>query len=268
MPTANLASMPRLFRIGAYIAVSLVVCGYVTWKLIGVWDQTLHGAEYRKRLAITAANIFDPNNLNNPDDALKIYGVNIVHTIPPFRHWFIGYGIYLGKGKVITAAHVVGRWPSLTKPRVFIAGQDLPATIIRQGSVDRVDLALLSVDQNRLPVSLRLRKNVLCSDQIRVGTNVIVVYPEKIVRSRIVSPLFVAPEDQLTFGTLINEPEGSGSGVFFRDTKCLLGIVSREIKKFVPQYEGRHIEVKPNGFAGYFVPASQIRKFLPSQFEF
>ncbi len=260
--------MPRLFRTGAYIAVFLVVCGYITWKLIGVWDQTLHGAEYRKRLAITAANVFDAKHLDNPDDALRIYGVNVVHTIPPFRHWFIGYGIYLGKGKVITAAHVVGRWPFLTKPRVFIAGQDLPANVIKEGLVDQVDLALLSIDQERLPVSLRLRKNILCSGKMRVGTNVDVVYPEKIVHSRIISPILIAPEDRLRFNTLINEAEGSGSGIFSADSKCLLGIVSREIGKIVPQYEGQRIVVKQNGFAGYFVSASRIHNFLPSDFKF
>jgi hypothetical protein len=50
----------------------------------------------------------------------------------PFR--FNGDGIYLGHGLVITAAHVVGHWPSLTRPQVIVDDQDLPAKIIKEGS--------------------------------------------------------------------------------------------------------------------------------------
>ena len=137
--------MARVFRIAVYLAALLAVCVYAGWKLIAFRDQRLHEAEYRKRLAITAADVFHPKALSNPDNLLKIYGVNIVHTTLPFRKWFIGYGIYLGNGAVLTAAHVVGRLSFLTSPRVFIAGQDLPAKVIKRGSVDRTDLALLSI---------------------------------------------------------------------------------------------------------------------------
>ena len=69
-----------------------------------------------------------------------------------------GYGVYLGKGLVITAAHVVG-WASRTKPSVRIAGLDLPAQAIKEGSTHwGVDLTLLSIDEHKLPVSLRIRR--------------------------------------------------------------------------------------------------------------
>ena len=66
------------------------------------------------------------------DDSLRIYAVNVVKT-PPFKKEFIGYGIYLGHGTVITAGHVVGHWPFFTRPRVLVAGLDLPAKVLKNG---------------------------------------------------------------------------------------------------------------------------------------
>src|SRR5664280_3860846 len=86
----------------------------------------------------------------SPDDSLRVYAVNVIHD-RPFEEPFIGYAIYLGQGAVITAAHVLGRWPSfISNPRVLIAGQELPAKIIKNGSSETIDLALLSVDEARL----------------------------------------------------------------------------------------------------------------------
>lgn len=52
---------------------------------------------------IAATSISVPVQGQSPDDSLRIYAVNVVKTTP-FRKPFIGYGIYLGKGAVITAA--------------------------------------------------------------------------------------------------------------------------------------------------------------------
>src|SRR5215813_7301053 len=83
------------------------------------------------------------------DDSLRIYAVDIWQDPP--QSWGPGRGVYLGKGLVLTAAHVVGS-VAQTKPRVHIAGMELPATPIREGNVERVDLTLLSVDEQKLPV--------------------------------------------------------------------------------------------------------------------
>ena len=115
----------------------------------------------------------------DPDDNdLHVYAVNVVKS-PPLEKQFVGYGIYLGNGKVITAAHVVGHWPSVTHPHVWIAGLDLPAEVLKIGSLEDTDLALLSIDAAQLPISLRLRRNPLCKNPALVGTTVTVVYPEK-----------------------------------------------------------------------------------------
>ena len=78
----------------------------------------------------------------------------------PPQSW-TGYGVYLGKGLVITAAHVVGS-AAHTKPSVRIAGMDLPAKAIREGSFEWMDLTLLSIDERKLPVYLRMRRMPLC----------------------------------------------------------------------------------------------------------
>jgi hypothetical protein len=119
------------------------------------------------------------------DDSLRVYAVNIIRH--PTEPW-TGYGVYLGKGLVITAAHVVG-WAFRTNPSVRIAGLDLPATAIKEGSYHwGVDLTLLSVDEEKLPVSLRMRRMPLCETPPWPGEPVIVAVPEGTARSRIMSP--------------------------------------------------------------------------------
>jgi hypothetical protein len=254
------------------IILLLVVLGavglFISWKLYAYEDQTRHESEYRKHLLDTANNVFDAHSLSEPEDAFRIYAVNVVHTTVPFRRWFIGDGVYLGNGTVLTAAHVIGKLSFLTNPRVFIAGLDLPARVIKEGSADRVDLALLSVDRKRLPIILQMRKIVLCSGPIHVGRKVVVPYTEKIVNTQIMSPMLIPAYVRSKYNTLINEAEGSGSAVFDAHKTCLLGIISREVEKFKPHEENGVITLEPGSFGGYFVPASQIRKFLPNGFKF
>jgi hypothetical protein len=217
---------------------------------------------------IAATSISVPVQGQSPDDSLRIYAVNVVKTTP-FRKPFTGYGIYLGKGAVITAAHVIGRWAFLKDPQVLIAGQNLPAKIIKEGSVEQIDLTLLSVDETRLPVSLRLRRNPLCKQPPNVGENVIVVVPEKTARTQVVSPLLIAPQLRSRFNTLIGDLVAtSGSGVFDAERRCLMGIISRSIEKYDYRKEGGMTIAEPAGFAGYFVPASQIADFIPLEFRF
>src|SRR5215470_5497513 len=89
---------------------------------------------------------------------LKAFAVHINRT--PQQPW-PGYGVYLGNGLILTAAHVAGDFAQ-TKPRVAIGGQDLPAELVKQGSLESVDLTLLSIDKTKLPVSLQMRRTPLC----------------------------------------------------------------------------------------------------------
>ena len=207
-----------------------------------------------------------PLRAQMPDSALEIYAVNVVKT-PPFEKPFTGYGIYLGQGLVITAAHVVGHWPFLTRPHVVIAGRDFPTKIIKQGSygqVDQVDLALLSVDAAQLPISLQLRRNPLCQAPPLVGMEVIDVVPGQTTRLHLISPLLIAAALREKFDTLIESPAGSGSGIFDAERKCLLGIVSAKVEKYryQPVLRGGMVW-QPDGFAGYFVSAAKIANFIP-----
>jgi hypothetical protein len=197
------------------------------------------------------------------DDSLRRYAVNILQDPP--QSW-TGYGIYLGKGLVITAAHVVGR-ASRTKPSVRIAGMDLPANAIKEGSFERVDLTLLSVDEQKLPVSLRMRRMPLCEKPPWAGEPVIVAVPEGTARSRIMSPQLLPPVYQTRFSTVISDVAttgNSGSGVFDAGQKCLLGIMSRKIQ--VRPSSDPEGELKD--LAKYFVPASTIRAFIPTDNRF
>jgi hypothetical protein len=200
------------------------------------------------------------NAQTSDDDPLRIYAVNVVKT-PPFKDQFVGYGIYLGKGTVITAGHVVGHWPLFTRPRVRIAGHDLPAKVLKKD--DEVDLALLSIDEMPLPISLRLRRNPLCRAPPIVGMQVIDVVPESTSRSHVISVLLIEPSQRSRFDTLTDDVEVSGSGIFDAERKCLLGIASAKVVKFKNQVRSGHVAYAPAGFAGYFVSVAKIAKFLP-----
>src|SRR5262249_8761280 len=117
------------------------------------------------KLVLVAAALMpggDAHAQLSPDDSLRLYAVDIWQDPP--QSWGPGRGVYLGKGLVLTAAHVVGS-AAHTKPRVHIAGMELPATAIREGNVERVDLTLLSVDEQKLPVYLRMRRMSLCENR-------------------------------------------------------------------------------------------------------
>jgi len=101
-----------------------------------------------------------PTHADSTDDSLLIYAVNIHQT--PMQSWGPGYGIYLGKGLFITAAHVAGHtW--LTRPKVAIGGTEYPTKVVKAGDFETIDLTLLSVDETLLPARLALRRNPLCA---------------------------------------------------------------------------------------------------------
>jgi hypothetical protein len=199
------------------------------------------------------------------DDSLRIYAVDIWQDPPQL--WGPGRGVYLGKGLVITAAHVVGS-AAHTKPRVHIAGMELPATAIREGNFERVDLTLLSVDEQKLPVYLRMRRMPLCDNKPWPGEPVIVAIPEETARSHMMLPSSLPAKYQKRFSTVIRDVAttgNSGSGVFDAGQKCLLGIISLKIYQ-TPSSEAPESEHKD--IAKYFVPASTIRGFIPTDYRF
>ena len=194
------------------------------------------------------------------DDSLLAYAVNIHRS--PTQTW-PGYGIYLGNGLFITAAHVVGRaW--LTRPKVVIGGQEYPTRVVKEGSLEATDLTLLSIEESLLPMRLRLRKTLLCKQRPWPGEQVVTVVPEGIARSHIMAPERL-PLDVRKFGTVIADVArtgNSGSGVFDAQKRCLLGIMSRKISQSRTRPDTGKIEM--HDIAKYFVPASEIAAFLPA----
>ena len=200
----------------------------------------------------------------NADDSLLAYAVNVHRT--PIQSW-PGYGIYIGNGMFITAAHVVGRaW--MTRPKISIAGQDYPTSVIKEGSFEGTDLTLLSVDENLLPMRLRLRRTTLCKQAPWPGERVVTVVPEGVVRSYIISPQRL-PVSARRFSTVIADVAltgNSGSGVYDVDRRCLLGIMSRKISQ--PRFQPETGKTEMRDIAKYFVPASEIAGFLPTGLPF
>lgn len=211
------------------------------------------------------ATIAASAHAQSPDESLVVYAVNINQT--PKQSW-PGYGIYLGRGLVITAAHVVGR-ASETRPTVSIAGKELVAEVIKEGDFETIDLTLLSIDETQLPVSLRLRREPICTSDPWVGQAVVVAIPTGIARSHIISPKRISANLRERFSTLIGDVAttgNSGSGVFDERRKCLLGIMSRKIQKIKVRNDGQNFTKEAVDIAKYFVPASVIRGFIPARF--
>lgn len=194
------------------------------------------------------------------DNTLIAYAVNIHQT--PMQTWGPGYGIYLGKGYFLTAAHVAGRtW--LTRPKVTIADREYPTRVVKEGQLEATDLTLLAVEENLLPMRLRLRRMRLCDSPPRPGQEVVTVVPEAVVPSRIIAPARI-PAGARRFSTAIVDVAktgNSGSGIFDAKRRCLLGIMSRKIS----QKRSNPVTRKEETYdiAKYFVSAAEISAFVP-----
>jgi hypothetical protein len=198
--------------------------------------------------------------------SLMEFAVHINRT--PQQPW-PGYGVYLGNGLILTAAHVTGD-VAQTKPRVVIAGQDLPAKLIKQGSLESVDLTLLSIDRTKLPVGLQMRRTPLCERPAYAGERVVVAIPEGTAVSKVLPRQAIPADLRGRFDTNIADVAttgNSGSGVFDVADLCLLGIISRKISVFQrPLKLGGPARV--TDIAKYFVPAAEIRAFIPQNVSF
>jgi hypothetical protein len=189
-----------------------------------------------------------------PDDSLLPYSVGVNG----------GAGIYLGKGLVLSVAHVVGGG-IVNKPKVSIAGQNRTATVIKESPFEQLDLALLEINEEGLPVSLRLRRIPLCQGQPWPGEEVVSLSAQGPVRSRVLSPKGLSAAVK-KFSTVIRDVAttgNSGSGLFDAQRKCLLGIMSRKISQVRVQ-KGSGTKTTED-VAKYFVPASTIADFMPAQ---
>jgi len=194
----------------------------------------------------------------NADQTLKRYAVHVVRD--PKENW-TGTGVYLGNGLVLTAGHVAGEpW---NKIRVEIDGREFATEVLKRGQFSTVDLALVAVDERRLPRRLRRYRTTLCQQWPWPGEEVIVATPEAAATSHVISPDLLPADVALKFWNAISDVAttgNSGSGVFDAYQKCLLGIISGKIQANKPN--------EPGGIAKFFVPAPTIAEFLPPQYRF
>jgi S1-C subfamily serine protease len=163
-----------------------------------------------------------------------------------------GSGVYLESGLIITAAHVVDPNSDIS---VNVAGRTLPAKVQKQGSLEGVDLSLLSVDPEKLPAALP--PVPVCQHPPWPGDPVIVADATTASRSHVASPSILDMFSRHKFDSLISDVAStgnSGSGVFDPQRKCLLGIISRKFS--TDSLQGL------KDIAKYFVPANEIRDFL------
>jgi hypothetical protein len=202
-----------------------------------------------------------------PDDADLISFAAHINRTPP-QSW-PGYGVYLGNGLILTAAHVPGHFWRTT-PHVVFAGQDLPAAFVKEGSFEKVDLTLLSIDSTKLPVRLQMRRMPLCATPPVGGETVVVATPEGTARSHVLPQVMVPLDLRGRFDTLVGDVAttgNSGSGVFDAQKQCLLGIISRKLSVIL---KGNPLGEPPRtvDIGKYFVPASDIKAFIPDGVSF
>jgi S1-C subfamily serine protease len=172
------------------------------------------------------------------------------------------HGVYLGNGLVITAAHAADN-----DSRVYIGGATLPSKLVKRDN--QADLLLLSIDA-QLPARLGLRHVAFCQTPPKDRQPVLVAIPEGVVRSNVLSPFEVPPDIATKFPTTIQyvDPGNSGTGVFDADKKCLMGIITRKISLVkIKHVDGREVR-EPHAIAKYFVPATEIVRFLPPEVRF
>ena len=163
------------------------------------------------------------------DKSLQVYAVHVVRV--PKENW-TGIGVYLGNGLVLTAGHVAGEFWRVVQ--VEIDGQSLSTEVLKRGQLSGTDLALLSIDDQKLPVSLRLRRMTICSSGPTPGEEVIVATPEGIAPSHVISPALLPSNLDPKYRTAISDVAttgNSGSGVFNSRKQCLLGIISAKISQ-------------------------------------
>jgi hypothetical protein len=163
--------------------------------------------------------------------------------------------IYLSPGLIITAAHLTANTTASEIISVRIANAVLPATLLKQGEFEDVDVALFSLDQQKLPERIGRIQMPLCQAPPWPGDPVIIVDGEHATQSHIISPQVLPFTQRIKFHTLIADVArtgNSGSGVFDPNRKCLLGIMSAKFTTI----DGKDI-------AKYFVPAREIRDFIP-----
>ena len=119
---------------------------------------------------------------------------------------------------------------------------------------------MLAVEEDQLPIGLRLRRNPICAEHLWAGEEVITVVTDGTARSKVI-PLDRLPLNVRNYSTLIGGV--ARSGVFDAQRRCLLGIMSRKISLTSKRSDTGKRETRD--IAKYFVPAATISAFILSE---
>jgi len=113
----------------------------------------------------------------------------------------------------------------------------LPATVVKAGDYETIDVTLLSVARSSLPPTLaNLTPLELCQSSPTLGQSVTVIEYASATSSVIISPDVLPPSVSYALSTLIADvytTGNSGSGVFDDASGCLMGIMSRKIERLI-----------------------------------
>jgi hypothetical protein len=115
-----------------------------------------------------------------------------------------------------------------------------------------------------------MRRTPLCARPPFAGERVVVAIPEGTAPSRILPRQAIPADLRGRFDTAIADVAttgNSGSGVFDAGDLCLLGIMSRKISVTSPPLIVG-APARTTDIAKYFVPAAQIKAFIPSNVSF
>jgi hypothetical protein len=200
------------------------------------------------------------------DADLDLHVVRILRTLPADISK-VGHtgnaGVLLGKGLVLTAAHVIGGAPIGAKFYVLAGDRLIEAHVVRAGDYGTTDVSVLALDAELLPDAMREAQPLLfCEEAPREGQAVRVAEYENMTSSVIVGRDILPPgipENLTTFIKDVYTTGNSGSGVFDAQAGCLMGIMSRKVERTSVTASG---EKRVEGIAKYFVPAADIRPFI------
>ena len=196
----------------------------------------------------------------------EIGAFRVHHRWPPSVDALAASGntaIHIGSGYFLTASHVSQPPHAGDAVGLGIDGAFHPATIIRAGTYDSVDVTLLRIDPADLPRRLREAPALaLCGSPLAPGTQAWVVSAGSDTQARILGLADLPPGIPDRYASLITNMAGSGqsgSGVLPPSRDCLAGIVSRVVSQTTTRADGSSTSIV---LAKYFVPAEEIGRFL------
>ncbi|MDR3438048.1 serine protease [Telmatospirillum sp.] len=186
-------------------------------------------------------------------------GVRVEKPAGDGTHFSQGSGVFIGRGLVLTAAHVVKVDPANTKVTVLLDGWRLDGTLVFDGQRENVDLALILLPPEVLSEKRRTQAQVpVCAANPGPNQPVAVASMGTVTNAATIPTAITSDLQTGTWTNLLStgfHQGNSGGGVFNPQQGCLWGILNMEMSG-PSQTNGQLIDLTA------FVPASKITPFL------